>query len=131
MYLPTDFKKYWAIDIEGDNLPSNVIHCVVAINCATKEEISMTSYDKIRAFFKKEKSSGSKFVGHNIIGYDAPTLNRLVGTRLTIADLVDTMVMSMVYSPSFDGGHSLANWGEKLRMKSPLNSRHSRWNWIS
>ncbi len=76
----------------------------------------MTRYDEILSFFSDEKAKGSKFVGHNIIGYDAPTLNRLVGTKLTVSDLVDTMVLSMVYSPSFSGGHSLDNWGAKLGM---------------
>lgn len=76
----------------------------------------MTAYDEIKTFFSEKKGEGCKFVGHNIIGYDAPTLNRIIGTRLSITDLVDTMVMSMVYSPSFSGGHSLGNWGTKLSM---------------
>lgn len=76
----------------------------------------MTAYDAIKTFFAERKREGCKFVGHNIIGYDAPTLNRLVGTKLTVSDLVDTMVLSMVYSPSFSGGHSLGNWGSKLGM---------------
>ena len=116
MYLPVDFSKYWAIDVEGDPIPSTKVYCVVAVNCDTRETVRMTAYDEIKAFIDGKKAEGCKFVGHNIIGYDAPTLNRIIGTRLTITDLVDTMVMSMVYSPSFSGGHSLANWGSKLGM---------------
>lgn len=116
MYLPSNLEKYWAIDIEGDLIPSTKVYCVVAVNCDTRETVSMTAYNKIKTFFAERKSEGCKFVGHNIIGYDAPTLNRIVGTKLTISDIVDTMVMSMVYSPSFSGGHSLGNWGAKLSM---------------
>lgn len=116
MYLPTDFSKYWAIDIEGDDLPSSRVWCMAAINCHTREERTFTDYVSIRTFIAEEKAKGCRFVGHNIIGYDAPTLNRICGTRITISDIVDTMVMSMVYSPSFDGGHSLGNWGNKLTM---------------
>jgi DNA polymerase-1 len=116
MYLPVNLERYWAVDIEGDSLQATKVHCCVAINCKTRETREMTRYDEIAAFFAEEKAKGSKFVGHNIIGYDAPTLNRLVGTRLTISDIIDTMVMSMVYSPSFSGGHSLDNWGSKLGM---------------
>ena len=82
----------------------------------------------MKSFIDSEKGKGSKFVGHNIIGYDAPTLNRILGTRLLITDIVDTMVMSMVYSPSFSGGHSLANWGEKLKMKKGEFSDFSKFS---
>lgn len=116
LYLPTDFNKYWAIDIEADSLTPTVIWCMVAINCGTRECRKFTGLSSIREFIQSEKQAGSKFVGHNIIGYDAPSLNRIAKTNLTISDLVDTMVMSMVYSPSFEGGHSLDNWGTRLGM---------------
>ena len=116
MYLPSNLEKHWAIDIEGDPIPSTKIYCLVAVNCQTMERREYTKYDEMKEFIESERASGSKFVGHNIIGYDAPTLNRIIGTRLTIADIIDTMVLSMVYSPSFSGGHSLQNWGQKLGM---------------
>jgi len=116
MYLPEDFSTYWAIDIEGDGLPSTTIWCLVAVNCKSGETIRLTVLEEIRQFIEEKRKAGCKFVGHNIIGYDAPTLNRIAKTKLTIGDLVDTMVLSMVYSPSFDGGHSLENWGKKLSM---------------
>lgn len=128
MYLPVNLEKHWAIDVEGDPIPSTRVWCLVAVNCHTRETVKLTGYDEIKKFIDDKKSGGCKFVGHNIIGYDAPTLNRIIGTRLTIGDLVDTMVLSMVYSPSFSGGHSLANWGSKLNMaKGDFNdfSRYS------
>lgn len=88
----------------------------------------MTAYDEVKSFIDRKKGEGCKFVGHNIIGYDAPTLNRIIGTRLTISDLVDTMILSMVYSPSFSGGHSLANWGDKLSMKKGDHTDFSRYS---
>ena len=128
MYLPVNFKNYWAIDIEGDPIPSTRIWCVVAVNCDTRETVTMTAYDEIKAFFSEKREEGCKFVGHNIIGYDAPTLNRIIGTRLSITDLVDTMVLSMVYSPSFSGGHSLGNWGTKLSMAKGEHTDFSRYS---
>ena len=38
------------------------------------------------------------------------------------------MVMSMVYSPSFAGGHSLENWGEKLRMPKGDHNDFSKYS---
>lgn len=114
MYL-TFNDKYWAIDIEGDDLPSNVVWCLCAVNIRTGEEVELVGHQAIREWVDARKAEGCKFVGHNIIGYDAPTLNRLVGTSLTISDILDTMVMSMVYSPSLEGGHSLEGWGRRLK----------------
>lgn len=128
MYLPVDLNKYWAVDVEGDNLPSTKVWCAVFVNCATAERHSFTDYAEIKAFVQARKSEGCKFVGHNIIGYDAPTLNRLVGTKLTVRDIVDTMLLSMVYSPSFSGGHSLENWGGKLGMPKGEFSDFSRYS---
>lgn len=128
MYLPVNLERYWAIDIEGDSLQATKVYCCVAVNCKTNEIKELTNYKLIQEFFAEEKAKGSKFVGHNIIGYDAPTLNRIVGTRLTISDIIDTMVMSMVYSPSFSGGHSLENWGGKLGMPKGDHNDFSRFS---
>lgn len=115
MYL-NDYDKYVVIDIEGDPIPSTRVWCAAVIDLLSGEEHLIIDNSELKRYVNDKKAQGYKFVGHNIIGYDAPTLNRLLKTSLTISDLVDTMVLSMVYSPSFDGGHSLANWGEKLRM---------------
>jgi len=114
MYLnPTE--KYWAIDIEGDNLPSNRIWCMAAKNVKTRQEVSLVGHDAIRDWMNDKHKDGCKFIGHNIIGYDAPTLNRLLGLRLGMADIIDTMILSMLFSPSLAGGHSLGAWGIRLR----------------
>lgn len=57
------------------------------------------------------------YVGHNIISFDLPVLNRFWSTRIPVQRVVDTFVLSMLYSPSLSGGHSLEAWG--LRVKLP------------
>lgn len=54
-------------------------------------------------------------MGHNFLGYDAPTLNRLLACAIRVSSVVDTMVLSMLYNPSLDGGHSLEMWGTRLK----------------
>ena len=55
------------------------------------------------------------FVGHNLIGYDAPNLNRLLKVDvLRPENLEDTLVMSRLANPTRIGGHSLENWGRIL-----------------
>ena len=114
MYLQIK-NNYWACDIEGDNLPSTVIWCLTAVNIKTGEEVALTDGVAIKEWVDARVAEKCKLIFHNGIGYDAPTLNRLLGTRLTVAHLIDTMIMSMLYSPSLDGGHSLAAWGTRLR----------------
>ena len=52
--------------------------------------------------------------GHNIIGFDAPVLSRVWGVTIPEHKLVDTLVLSRLYDPSIEGGHSLAAWGTRL-----------------
>lgn len=115
MYLTSDPKKLWVIDIETDDLKATVVWCLCAANIGTGETVTLTDGEAISAFLRAQKEQGCKFIGHNIIGFDAPTLARLLGAPLTISDIIDTFVMSMLYSPSLEGGHSLDDWGRRLR----------------
>lgn len=117
MYLGGDFSKYYACDIEGDLIPSTRIWCLCAVNIKSGEGISITGDKEIADWVNNRKAEGCKFIFHNGLGYDAPTLNRILGTKLTVSDVIDTMLLSMLYSPSLDGGHSLAAWG--IRLKFP------------
>ena len=117
MYLSHPLEKVWAIDIEGDLIPSTVVWCAVLVNALTNEseKFRPNEMELLRVRILKLKSEGCKFVGHNIIGYDAPTLNRLVKTTLGVSDIIDSMLMGMVYNPSLEGGHSLEAWGKRLK----------------
>ena len=114
MYLSHPLELIWAYDIEGDGLPSNQVWCMVAVNAASKDVVRLLAPD-IPDWIAERKAEGCKFVAHNGIGYDAPTLNRLLKTSLTISDLIDTMLMSMMFNPSLKNGHSLESWGERLK----------------
>ena len=56
-----------------------------------------------------------EFIGHNIIGFDVPVVNKFFGKDLfTNCKITDTLVLSRLLNPVIDGGHSLKNWGTKL-----------------
>jgi hypothetical protein len=55
-------------------------------------------------------------VGHNIIGFDAPVLEKVWGVKIPTKKLIDTLVLSRLWNPSLDGGHSLDAWGSRLQM---------------
>jgi DNA polymerase I-like protein with 3'-5' exonuclease and polymerase domains len=53
-------------------------------------------------------------VGHNIIGFDGPVLSRIWGVKIPLSKVRDTLVMSRLWNPQLEGGHSLRAWGERL-----------------
>ena len=85
-----------------------------AINIGTGEEVTLTDPNNIREWINVQLTNGCTFVGHNLISFDVPVLNRLLGTRIAVTRVVDTFILSMLYSPGLAGGHSLEAWGKRL-----------------
>lgn len=57
----------------------------------------------------------TKVVNHNLIGFDAPLLETLWDITVPFQKMVDTLVMSRLFDPCREKGHSLEAWGEELR----------------
>lgn len=115
MYLePTT--NHWACDIEGDGLRDTVseVWCVCLENIVTGEKLAFTNPADFLLWLTE--SPNAILVGHNFIAYDAPVLNRIWGSRIGIGRIVDTMVLSMLYSPGLAGGHSLGAWGQRVKL---------------
>jgi DNA polymerase I-like protein with 3'-5' exonuclease and polymerase domains len=53
-------------------------------------------------------------VTHNGIFFDFPVLKKVWGIQVKKSQVVDTLVLSRLYSPSLEDGHSLAAWGNRL-----------------
>lgn len=112
MYLqPTSL--HWACDIEADGLLEDVttIHCVCVENVETGEQHAFTNKKDFHRWIKPDYI----FVGHNFIAYDVVVLNRLWKTNIPARKVVDTFVLSQLYTPTYTGGHSLEAWGQRLR----------------
>lgn len=60
-------------------------------------------------------ASAGTIVGHNIVGFDAPVLERIWGIKIPPKKMLDTLLLSRLWNPSMDGGHSLDAWGQRLR----------------
>lgn len=114
MYL--DYKEHkagvYVIDIETDGLDATRIWVMCWRNLITGEIGSCTSDETIRDFF--ETTRGALYIGHNILKFDGPVIKRLLGVQLDALNCIDTLVLSTLYSPSIDGGHSLDAWGGRL-----------------
>lgn len=114
MYLDWESRpeEYYAIDIETDGLDATVIWVMCWENIRTKETGKCLGKEEIAQFF--EDTAGSIYVGHNVLKFDAPTINRLAGTKLVVSKIVDTLILSTIYNPSIQGGHSLGAWGPRI-----------------
>lgn len=113
MYLSYD-ERYWIIDIEGDSLTPKHVWCMCYENAITKEKGVLKGHDEIKQWF--DDHPDGIFVGHNILKFDAPVLNRVVGTKLPLSRLVDTLILATLYNPAMSGGHSLAAWGRRFKL---------------
>jgi DNA polymerase-1 len=110
-YLEYD-ETYWVIDIEADSLSPTKIYCVCVRNLRTEEE--KTFYDK--EAFKEWFRSDYVLVGHNSISFDIPVINRLWNCDIDLeSNCIDTLIISYLYDPALEGGHSLEAWGYRLK----------------
>ena len=99
-------------DIEADGLHPNNVWCIVA------KELD----GKIHTFDNTQIHEGIKFlqeadtlIGHNIIGYDIPVLEKLYDVKFN-CEVEDTLVMSRLFNPVRENGHALKAWGWRVGM---------------
>ena len=97
-------------DIETDDLDATKIWCIVA------KELDGKSYrftpDEIEDGIKLLQDADT-LIGHNIIGFDLPVLGNLYNFKYK-GNIIDTLVMSRLYNPVRENGHSLKTWGYRL-----------------
>lgn len=114
MYLtPTD--KHWVIDIETDDLDATGIWVACVRNIVTKEERTLVGHEEIRSFIKARPDV--YWITHNGIEFDIPTCERLLKLNVPVTRIIDTFVLSMLYMPTLEGGHSLKEWAKRVGME--------------
>ena len=99
-------------DIETDDLDATLIHCIVAQDLNT-EEIYKFPPDKLQEGYKF-LTTADTLIGHNIIGFDIPMVHKFSDVDLSSIPVIDTLVLSRLFNPAREGGHSLEKWGYKL-----------------
>ena len=65
---------------------------------------------EIQAWFDQYE----EVIGHNFIDFDAVHLENIVGVSLAGLKVTDTLILSKLYNPQLEGGHSLRAWGDRL-----------------
>ena len=112
--------KYTILDVESDGFleEATIIHCLsykTFLNSELIEEGSFTDYNDIIDFVTQLEV----IVGHNIIRYDIPLLEKLLEITIT-ATLVDTLALSWYLVPDKKFKHGLEHWGNRLGVAKPI-----------
>jgi DNA polymerase I len=93
-----------------------------------------TTHDKIWCCFTYDETNGhlchtaadtltpliansETVIAHNLIGFDGPVLRKCWGVKIPAKKAKDTLILSRLYNPNIDGGHSLKAWGERAGEK--------------
>jgi DNA polymerase I-like protein with 3'-5' exonuclease and polymerase domains len=82
--------------------------------CVTKADGEVKVWTEARKLNEYLKDSDT-IVGHNLISFDAPILNRHWNTKIRLNQCKDTLLMSRLLNPNREGGHSLAAFGLRLK----------------
>lgn len=147
--LPNSSDKILAFDIETDGLlysktsPVSTVWCVVIYDCKQKTYYTYRP-DAIETALT-HLSSADILVGHNIIGYDIPVLQKLYPNWKCTAQTIDTYALANLVYPKdklfeldettfshidskLRGSQSLRAWGQRLKN---LKGDHSNWSCFS
>lgn len=100
-------------DIEGNGFYEDItrVWCIVT-KCIETQKVRKFRPDQI-ADAVRYLSQAHTLIGHNIIDYDLPVLEKLYGFTYT-GRIIDTLVFSRLLNPDRFGGHTLASWGIRL-----------------
>ena len=115
-----------AMDIETDGLDATRIWvvCTQDIKTGQRDVFKNLDTDKDEAARFQQYCKGyDKFIFHNGIGFDVPTINRILGHTIDMSNVIDTLIISrlvdyMIQKPTGmsvrRGPHSLEAWGRRL-----------------
>lgn len=97
-------------DIETDGLDATKIWCMVIKEL--NGPIHKFGPDQLHQGINLLQEA-DVLIGHNIIGFDVPVIERLYNIKLK-GKIKDTLVMSRLFNPVQENGHSLQTWGYRV-----------------
>jgi DNA polymerase I len=108
-------------DIECDGLKPTKLHCIVAKEVGG--EVHEFTPDRIAEGIEFLSNAGT-LIGHNILRFDLDVIKKLTGVNLYHKKIEDTLVMSRLFRPIRENGHSLKVWGYRVglvKQEQPLD----------
>ena len=105
--------KEIVFDIEANGLKPDTIWCIVAKPLG--EPVVSFGPSRIKEGIEYLEEA-DVLIGHNILGFDMPVIEKLYGVNLNNKVIKDTLVMSRLFNPIRENGHSLKTWGYVIGM---------------
>lgn len=116
------------IDIETDDIKATIIYCIVATCVDTLQQKRFVnkkhckhigvewdeSWQDIHDFGAWATANVKIFIAHNGVSFDFYYIGYLLGYVIPIKQIEDTLIMSRLFMPQREGGHSLESWGPKV-----------------
>lgn len=120
------------IDIECDSITPKHIWCIVAKDIDNGKYYifrNVTEDEEEAAKFLGFSKGIDLYIGHNILGFDIPVLNRLLCTEDPIqpSRCTDTLIISKMADYS-RGGHALADFGIEFGLEKIDFKDWSKWS---
>ena len=100
------------LDIETDQLDASVVNCIVAKDIETN--VSTVFDPSNMHVFKNWSKNIEQYIMHNGLSFDAPVLNKLLGTNIKPSQVLDTLILSQLFNPLREGGNGLRAWGDRF-----------------
>lgn len=103
------------IDAEFNSLKPDKIWCIVCKDINSGERFIFRcdgSNSLLR--FATFALSVNCWIGHNIISFDVPNINRLLDVNLNWRKCIDTLIVSRLINFNKPGGHSVENWSHQF-----------------
>ena len=110
------------LDIETNTSHNNIWMCYT-FDTDSNEYICHTSPTTLMPLLRK----ADRVIAHNLIGFDAPVLNKVWKTAIGKKKARDTLIMSRLFNPSVEGGHSLEAWGQRLGKTKKADYQRLYW----
>ena len=112
-------------DIETDSLEPTHIWCICAVELDSGREhvFGPDELGKACAVL----NSALWLIGHNIIGFDLPTLHKLRPDFDPLGDVYDTLILSRMLFPEHQR-HRLQDWGDRLTCAKQQPPKFDQWS---
>ena len=101
------------LDIETNSLDATTIHCIIGKDIKSGKDYTFVQEECYTKFPEWSKDI-DKFYMHNGISFDTRVINELTDATIPFEKVVDTLILSQLFNPIRDNGHSLEAWGNRL-----------------
>ena len=111
------------VDIETTELPVTKIWMIGTLSESGEVRNFLPPFNKEE--IQQWLNQHEEIIGHNFIDFDSVQLNKFLGISFDGIKIVDTLILSRLYNPQLEGGHSLRAWGDRLNFPK---GEHSDFN---